>query len=69
MKSLINTRFGLAVRRERLARGMSQQALADALGMSQSFVYNIENVKRDIPLGTFGFICEYFGVPYEDMLR
>ena len=65
--SLINVRFGLAVKREREKRGLSQRALGDMLGLSQTFVYDIESARSDIPLSKIGLICEYFGVGISEM--
>lgn len=64
-----NVRFGIAVRREREKRGLSQRAFGAALGFTHANIYQIENAVNDISLSKFVAICEYFGVPYDDMLR
>ena len=46
------------VRRERLARGLTQEALADLCGLDRTYISAIERRERNISLNTLGRILE-----------
>ncbi len=65
---------GEQVRRLRLKRGMTQRALSRALGLSPSYVNQIERDQRPLPTIVLEQLCNLFGVRAEqflgnDMLR
>lgn len=47
-------------------RGMSQRDLAEALGMSQSFVSQLCNGRKNVTLNTLESICEALGISMAD---
>lgn len=44
--------FGEAVRKKRLAMGMSQEEFAEASGLHRTFIGHIENAKRKVTIDT-----------------
>lgn len=52
---------------ERLKRGMTKQALADALGVSMQFVYLLETNRKDGTLKTWRKIQEIFNISDSDL--
>ena len=57
------SKLGDAIRTMRLSRGMSQQALADELGVSRSTVGMYEQGSREPNLDTIEAIADVFNVP------
>ena len=51
----------------RIARGLSQQALADALGVSRQTVISLEKGRYDASLPLAFRIAAYFARPIEDI--
>ncbi|MGN6124973.1 MAG: helix-turn-helix domain-containing protein [Humibacter sp.] len=56
--------FGLALREARLGRGLSQQQLADELGLPQSTISEIESGKSTIYLRRLLTIARATGVEF-----
>lgn len=61
-------RFAGRVARIRAVRGMSQQQLADHVGITRSAVSEIETSRRFVRIGEAHLIAEALGVPLADML-
>ena len=59
---------GEQVRRLRLERGMTQRALSRALGLSPSYVNQIERDQRPLPTAALEQLCTLFGVRVEQFL-
>jgi len=59
---------GLHIRLTRQARGMEQQELADAMGVSQGAVSNWERGKRALSVPDFMRICRVLNVPPKALL-
>ncbi len=53
----------------RLAAGLTQRQLAEAIGGTQSTVRELERQERGAYPGTIGRLCRAFGVLPEDLLR
>lgn len=61
----ILTEFGLAIRKLRLERQISQEALADICGLHRTYVSDIELGKRNISLENIEKIANALGVSIE----
>lgn len=66
-RSAEEPRAGARIRRLRRARGMSQAALADALGVSASYLNLIEHNRRKLTVALMLRIAELFGVGAESL--
>lgn len=60
--------FGPALRREREAAGLTQQALADRLGVTQGAIGNLEAGRTDPRLGVAAAIAKALKVPLAKLL-
>lgn len=56
------------VRRERLARGWSQQELGDRSRVSRTMIVRIESGEGNVSLATLGRIALAFGVPFTEIV-
>lgn len=61
--------FGSNVRRLRLQRKLSQEALADAVGLAPTYVGQIERGRRNPTLNVVERFAEVLGVDPLDLLR
>lgn len=61
-------RLGEAVRAARKARGLSQEALADAAGIDRSHMGKIERGERNVTLLNVGRIASAMGCRPSDLL-
>lgn len=52
----------------RLARGMTQQQLADAVGISSQAIHYYETGQREPPFDIFKRICEVLGCTPNDLM-
>jgi DNA-binding XRE family transcriptional regulator len=55
------------VRRLRDSRGISQDELAEALGVSQAEISQLENGKRNLSIEKWLTMSDYFCVPVQDI--
>ncbi|WP_375579905.1 helix-turn-helix transcriptional regulator [Marivirga tractuosa] len=61
--------LGDYIRKIRLKKGISQQFIADSIGISQSKFNRIENHKSDILLNELIQICQELRINYIDLLK
>lgn len=61
--------FGLNVRRVRLDKGLTLEALADEVGLAYTYVGQIERGQRNPTLGVVERIAAVLGVDSIDLLR
>jgi transcriptional regulator with XRE-family HTH domain len=61
MDHAILTTLGARVRKLRLAKGWSQERLAEEAGLHRTFVGGIERGERNITLATLGRLARAFG--------
>ncbi|MGE3856355.1 MAG: helix-turn-helix transcriptional regulator [Dehalococcoidia bacterium] len=59
---------GRRLRASRERRGVSQQRLADLIGITQAALSNYETGKRDLPLATFVRLASALDAPLGDLL-
>jgi transcriptional regulator with XRE-family HTH domain len=58
----LQRRLGDNLRRERLARGLSQEAFADILGVHRTYMGGLERGERNVTLQTIERLAERLGV-------
>ena len=61
--------IGDAIREARLAAGMSQTALADAIGSTQSQIGKYERGEQDLTVSRLLDIAEALGVEADDLVK
>ena len=61
--------IGINIKNRRLAAGMSQKALAEAAGISQPFVFDIERENRSPSEDTAQRIAAALNCTVDDLLR
>ena len=62
----IRKKLGRVVAEMRKARGISQQAICDYTGLSQKYLSDLENGKRNIGLDTIVILTNYFEISIGD---
>lgn len=60
---------GMAIRKCRRAQDMTQEQLAERVGVSVSFIGHIERGARVMSLNTFVRICRALGCALDDIVR
>lgn len=66
MSKIFHKKFGQRVRELRKKRGMTQEQLSLEIFADNSYIANIENAHRDIPLSRIRLIAKALDVePYE----
>ena len=66
MSKVFHKKFGKRVRELRKMRGMTQEQSSLEIFADNSYIANIENAHRDIPLSRIRLIAKALGVePYE----
>ncbi|MBN3831575.1 MULTISPECIES: helix-turn-helix domain-containing protein [Burkholderia] len=65
----IPERLGKAIARERMARGLTQEQLAEIIGVEQETVSRFERGATLPPLPRLIQLADYFDVPLESLLR
>lgn len=64
----VRRQLGLAVRAERLRRGLSQEELAERAGLDRTYVSGLERGTRNPSLTTQHKVADALGVPLADLL-
>lgn len=59
---------GKNIRRIRLSRGISQEALGDVVGLHRTYIGSVERGERNITLQTLEGMAELLGVQPMDLL-
>jgi transcriptional regulator with XRE-family HTH domain len=62
-------RFGANVRKARLARGWTQEDLAEKTGLATVQVSRIERGRREVRLTTFTRLVQALGIPPAELLK
>lgn len=64
----IQRRFGLAIRRLRETKSLSQEALAHEAGLNRTYVGSVERGERNISLVNIHRLARALGVPASELL-
>ncbi len=64
----LQQRLGDNLRRERTARGLSQEAFADILGVHRTYMGGLERGERNVTLQTIERLAERLGVDPASLL-
>ena len=64
-----SARLGKNLKRSRTQKGMTQGDIVRALGVSRSFISNIENGKTNPTLSTIKRIADALGVSVDKLLK
>ncbi len=67
-KSALLIDFGAAVRSLRLARGLSQEELADLVGIHRTYIGDVERGERNIGLLNVGRIAVALQIPLSALM-
>lgn len=62
-----SNRFGEAVRKERVAAGLTQEELADQSGLDRSYVGGVERGERNPTLGVIEKIAKGLGISLAEL--
>jgi transcriptional regulator with XRE-family HTH domain len=66
---VIRRLFATNVRREREARGLSQEALADLAGLHRTYVGSVERGERNISIDNIERLGQALAIEPADLLR
>ena len=61
--------FGLAIKAERIKRGLSQEALADLAGLDRSYVGGVERGERNLSFLNIMKLTEALDVPPSSLFK
>ncbi len=61
--------FGLRLRELRLARGLSQEALAQKAGVDRTYVSSVERGRRNVSLEIIHLLADALGVHPAELLK
>lgn len=64
----LQRRLGANLRAERLARGLSQEAFADVLGVHRTYMGGLERGERNVTLQTIERLAQRLGVDAASLL-
>ena len=62
-------RFAMRLKKLRAMRGLSQQALADQVGVSREYIARLEGGKHDPPLSTIEKLAKNLRVKIQDLVK
>jgi len=62
-------RFARLLRNERLARGISQEALAELAGLHRTYVGSVERGERNIAVDNMDALAKALNLDISDLLR
>lgn len=60
--------FATNLRKARLSKGMSQEALAEIAGLHRTYVGSVERGERNISIDNMEKLAEAFGLKIQDLL-
>ena len=69
MDKVFHKKFGQRVRYLRKEKGLTQEQLSFEIDADNSYIANIENAHRDIPLSRVQKIAKALGVPLKELFN
>lgn len=63
----IRVQFGLRVKQMREERGLTQRAFSDSIGMSHTYLADIERGSRNVSIDNIKRIADGFGVTFGEL--
>lgn len=69
MSGELQRRVGLAVRRIRSERGLSQEDLAESVGMHRTYVGAVERGERNLTLQSVEQLADRLSVPVDALIQ
>ena len=66
---ILRKRFASNLRREREARGLSQEALADLAGLHRTYVGSVERAERNVSIDNLERLSNALGVEVGELLQ
>jgi transcriptional regulator with XRE-family HTH domain len=64
----LTVRFGNKLHEVRKAKGMTQESLADAAGLSRNYVNDVERGRRNVTLATIESLSRALGVKMAELM-
>jgi transcriptional regulator with XRE-family HTH domain len=68
MASSIRVRFGTNLRKTRVDKGISQEALAELAGLHRTYVSSVERGERNVTLATVEKLARALGVSMSKLM-
>jgi transcriptional regulator with XRE-family HTH domain len=68
-KKILRKSFGTNLRREREAKGLSQEALAHQAGLHRTYVGSVERGERNVSIDNIERLARALGVTPADLMR
>lgn len=65
----LRKRFGSAIRKLRMNRGISQEAFADLCNLHRTYISDIELGKRNVSLENIKHIADALGIKMSDLFE
>lgn len=69
LDKVFHKKFGQRVRYLRKERGITQEQLSFEIGADNSYIANIENAHRDIPLSRVNKIAKALGISLSELFN
>ncbi len=65
----LQKRIGVVIRKQREAKGFTQEGFADHIQMHRAYYGALENGKKNLQLSTLERVCEGLHVPMSEVVR
>ncbi len=65
----LQKRIGVVIRKQREAKGFTQEGFADHIQMHRAYYGALENGKKNLQLSTLERVCEGLGVAMSEIVR
>jgi len=68
-RTALQKRIGVVIRKQREARGFTQEGFADPIQMHRAYYGALENGKKNLQLSTLERVCEGLNVPMSEVIQ
>lgn len=69
IRAPLQKRIGVVIRKQREARGFTQEGFADHIQMHRAYYGALENGKKNLQLSTLERVCEGLELPMSEVVR